>query len=186
MELRQVRIGSQIWATENLNVIKFRNGDPIPEVKSNDEWASFINEGKPARCFFQNDKEKYQSYGQIYNIHAVTDERGLCPLDYRIPTKQDWEKLNNHLQQEYFSGGSTIASYFPHSGGCRHDSGDFAGYMEYSQLWCITKKFLFTCWYHAPSKRIGRDSYIPSNILTLSEIKEDFFYGIGLSVRCVS
>ena len=31
---RTVKIGNQIWMTENLNVDHFRNGDPIPEVKS--------------------------------------------------------------------------------------------------------------------------------------------------------
>lgn len=187
MELRQVKIGSQVWATENLNVYKFRNGDPIPEVQTNEEWASFVKEGKPARCFFQNQKGRYESYGQIYNIHAITDERGLCPLDFRIPTKQDWEKLNNHLAREYLSGGSKIANYFPHSGGCRFDTGDFQGFAEYSQLWCVTKKFLNTFWYRGSPKQIGINLYKPSNILQHSEIKEDFFYKtISLAARCVN
>lgn len=29
----EVKIGNQIWMTENLNVDKFRNGDPIVEAK---------------------------------------------------------------------------------------------------------------------------------------------------------
>ncbi len=33
-----VVIGSQVWCNKNLEVSKFRNGDPIPEVKSNEAW----------------------------------------------------------------------------------------------------------------------------------------------------
>jgi len=175
MELEQTRIGDQIWATKNLNVTKFRNGDLIQEVKSNDEWALYINEGKPARCFFNNDQEKYGTYGQIYNIHAVNDKRGLSPLNFRIPNKEDWEKLNIHLERDYFRGSSQIASFFPHSGGCRHNNGEFAGFAEISQLWCSTTNYLFQCNYDPSSKK-----------LVLSEIKYDFFYGIGFAVRCVS
>jgi uncharacterized protein (TIGR02145 family) len=175
MKLEEIRIGSQTWQTKNLNVTKFRNGDLIPEVKSNDEWEFYINEGKPARCFFKNDELNYGIYGHIYNIHAVKDKRGLAPLNFRIPNKEDWEKLNFHLERDYFSGDSQIASFFPHSGGCRHNDGEFAGWAEISQLWCSTPKYLFQCFYEPSTKK-----------LQLSEIKPDFFYGIAFAVRCVS
>ena len=29
---REVQIGAQIWMTKNLNVSRYRNGDPIPQV----------------------------------------------------------------------------------------------------------------------------------------------------------
>ena len=35
---KTVVIGSQTWMSENLNVSTFRNGDPIPEAKTNEEW----------------------------------------------------------------------------------------------------------------------------------------------------
>ena len=34
----EITIGNQLWQSENLNVDKFRNGDPIPEVKTYEEW----------------------------------------------------------------------------------------------------------------------------------------------------
>ena len=33
-----VTIGTQVWITKNLDVSTFRNGDPIPEVKTEEEW----------------------------------------------------------------------------------------------------------------------------------------------------
>jgi hypothetical protein len=35
----EVKIGSQVWMAANLNVDKFRNGDPIPHAKTNEEWG---------------------------------------------------------------------------------------------------------------------------------------------------
>jgi hypothetical protein len=35
----EVKIGSQIWITKNLDVNTFRNGEAIPEAKNAEEWA---------------------------------------------------------------------------------------------------------------------------------------------------
>ena len=35
-----VIIGDQEWMSKNLDVSTFRNGDPIPQAKTNDEWKS--------------------------------------------------------------------------------------------------------------------------------------------------
>jgi hypothetical protein len=37
-----IKIGKQIWATENFSVFNFRNGDIIPEAQSNEEWVAEI------------------------------------------------------------------------------------------------------------------------------------------------
>ncbi len=33
-----VTIGTQVWMTKNLDVATFRNGDPIPQAKTDEEW----------------------------------------------------------------------------------------------------------------------------------------------------
>ncbi|MFM7684027.1 MAG: FISUMP domain-containing protein [Bacteroidota bacterium] len=35
---KTIVIGYQIWMAENLNVSTFRNGDPIPQDKTNKDW----------------------------------------------------------------------------------------------------------------------------------------------------
>ncbi len=35
----EVKIGTQIWTTKNLDVNTFRNGDAILEAKNKEEWA---------------------------------------------------------------------------------------------------------------------------------------------------
>ena len=36
----EVQIGTQVWMTKNLNVSRYRNGDPIPQVSNPLQWAS--------------------------------------------------------------------------------------------------------------------------------------------------
>lgn len=35
---KTVKIGNQEWISENLNVSTFRNGDPVPEATTDEEW----------------------------------------------------------------------------------------------------------------------------------------------------
>jgi uncharacterized protein (TIGR02145 family) len=32
-------------------------------------------------------------FGNIYNYYAISDNRGLCPVGWRIPTSADWDEL---------------------------------------------------------------------------------------------
>jgi uncharacterized protein (TIGR02145 family) len=92
-----VKIGLQIWAASNLNVITFRNGDTIPEAKTNEEWIAAGKAGKPAWCYYNNDPKNGQKYGRLYNWFAVTDPRGLAPKGWSLPDAADWNQLAAQL-----------------------------------------------------------------------------------------
>jgi uncharacterized protein (TIGR02145 family) len=89
----EVKIGTLIWTTENLDVGSFRNGDIIPEARTADQWAKAGKEQKPAWCYieFQGNQSRY--YGCFYNWYAVSDPRGLAPRGYHLPTKQEFLNL---------------------------------------------------------------------------------------------
>lgn len=89
--IKSVKIGNQIWMSENLNVDRFRNGDPIPEAKTDEEWITAALAGKPAWCYYDNNPENGNKYGKLYNWHAVNDKRGLAPEGWHIPTKAGWQ-----------------------------------------------------------------------------------------------
>jgi uncharacterized protein (TIGR02145 family) len=93
----QVRIGRQIWTAQNLNVDKFRNGEPIPQAKNSDEWIKAGAEGKPVWCYYENDPTNDAKYGKIYNWYAVNDPRGLAPLGWHVPDYNEWKELENYL-----------------------------------------------------------------------------------------
>jgi uncharacterized protein (TIGR02145 family) len=86
----EIKIGTQTWATENLDVSKFRNGDPIPTDMD-------AEEGKPACCYYDNDPANGEKYGRLYNWYAVTDPRGLAPRGWHIPSAAEWMTLVRYL-----------------------------------------------------------------------------------------
>ena len=51
---QNVTIGTQVWMTKNLNVSTFRNGDPIPVAKSDEEWIRAAENEQPAWCYYGN------------------------------------------------------------------------------------------------------------------------------------
>jgi uncharacterized protein (TIGR02145 family) len=98
-----VTIGTQIWMDKNLDVSTFRNGDPIPEVKTIEEWVKAGENKQPAWCYYENDPVNGTKYGKLYNWYAVNDSRGLAPSGYHIPTSAEWTNLIDFL------GGKSIA-----------------------------------------------------------------------------
>jgi uncharacterized protein (TIGR02145 family) len=95
-----VKIGDQTWLAENLNVATFRNGDPIPEAKTKEEWIEASKSGKPAWCYYENraiqdDAHNGSKYGKLYNWYAVGDPRCLAPKGWHIPSDDEWTVLIN-------------------------------------------------------------------------------------------
>jgi len=93
----QIKIGDQIWATSNLNVSKFQNGDPIFEAKTNAQWIKASEDKKPAWCYYQNNPQNGAVYGKLYNWYAVNDPRGLAPKEWHIPANEEWQELRDYL-----------------------------------------------------------------------------------------
>lgn len=98
---KSVIIGNQSWMAENLNTSKFRNGDPIPEVKTDEEWAKALKEGRPAWSYYDNDPKKGEIYGKLYNFYAVNDSRGLAPNGWHIPSDNEWTVLTDYLETTF-------------------------------------------------------------------------------------
>jgi uncharacterized protein (TIGR02145 family) len=99
-----VKIGSQVWAVANLNVSSFRNGDTIPEARTNEAWKAAGDAKKPAWCYYNNDPGYGQKYGRLYNWYAVNDPRGLAPKGWTLPTDADWRQLTSALGGQEAAG----------------------------------------------------------------------------------
>ncbi len=115
---KKVNIGGDNWMRENLNVSRFRNGDIIPEAKTDKEWATAFENGQPAWCYYENDSTNGLMHGKLYNWFAVNDVRGLAPLGWHIPTNQDWDRLIDSLGgyseavNLYFNNNQTLNTEF--------------------------------------------------------------------------
>ena len=135
---KNVKIGEQVWMTENLNVDHFRNGDSIPEIKSDADWINYGKQGKPAWCYYANDPENGKKYGKLYNWYAINDRRGLAPEDWHIPTLEELKTLcisvsdnSNALKAvgqgnvNYDGVGTNTSGFSALLGGFRSDDGNF-------------------------------------------------------------
>ena len=98
-----IRIGGQVWMKENLKVSRYRNGDLIPIVADPTAWSALITGG---RSWYNNDSTTYENpYGNLYNYYAVVDTRGLCPVEWHVPSDAEWTILTTYLGGESNAGG---------------------------------------------------------------------------------
>ena len=98
--IKSVKIGNQTWMTENLNVDRFRNGDLIPEAKTDEEWKKAGENKQPAWCYYNNDPKNGLKYGKLYNYYVISDSRGISPLGCHIPSENEWRELIFFLDQK--------------------------------------------------------------------------------------
>jgi uncharacterized protein (TIGR02145 family) len=102
---KTIQIGDQVWMAENLRTTRYRNGDSVPNVLDNNEWANLI---AGAYCNYGNTQnlDTIATYGRLYNWHAAADERNLAPQGWRVPTIADWDKLIEYLGGDTIAGGN--------------------------------------------------------------------------------
>lgn len=197
--INEVTIGRQVWMTENLNVEKFRNGDSIPEAKTDEEWKKAGESGQPAWSYYDNDPKNGEIYGKLYNWYAVNDPRGLAPEGWHISSEKDWAILRDFLRDEDQAGvklksinfwaydnrtigpdeppkpgnGTNESGFSGLPGGMRRIRGGF-GFMKYSGWWWSTNEHeKYSAWSRTLSYHSG------------SMDRQDLPKSNGLSVRCV-
>jgi uncharacterized protein (TIGR02145 family) len=89
-----VKIGGQWWMAENLKVTHYRNGEAIPNITSNSEWAG-LSSG--AYCAYDNNNSNIATYGLLYNWYTVVDSRNIAPAGWHVPTDEEWKQLEIYL-----------------------------------------------------------------------------------------
>ena len=86
MEENEIKIGDQTWTSKNLDVETYRNGDAIPKVEDQEEWANLTT---GAWCYYENETANGTTYGKLYNWFAVKDLRGLVSEDGNVYRDDD-------------------------------------------------------------------------------------------------
>jgi uncharacterized protein (TIGR02145 family) len=195
----EVKIGNQVWMSKNLDVSTFRNGDPIPQAKTNEEWEKAGENKQPAWCYYENDPANGAKYGKLYNWYAVNDSRGLAPVGYHIPHPDEWRILvaflgwgdegtkmksksgwKSYTQVQgdgskvtNYGNGTNTCGFSGLPGGARANYGDFYGVGEMGLWWSSTEG--------GTSQARSRSLYYYLGFLNGS----DYLKGEGLSVRCI-
>ena len=96
-----VRIGTQTWLKQNLNVTHYRNGDAIPNVTDNAEWSNLTS---GAYCDYNNDPNIAATYGKLYNWYSVDDNRNICPNGWHVASLGEWSTLTDYVGGENTAG----------------------------------------------------------------------------------
>ena len=182
-----IKIGNQWWMAENLKVIHYRNGDPIPNVADDAEWRDMET---GARCVIENDEDNANTYGYLYNWYAVNDSRNISPPGWHVPTDEEWQELVDYLGQD---PGSKLAGQsdlwgddilknnaaFGESGFCALPGGYRSSSSIYYLLtysayfWSSTERTSVHAWYQ----------FLRHN--NLGVLRDDHDKGDGFSIRLV-
>jgi len=183
-----VKICDQTWMLKNLDVDKYRNGDPIPHVTDNTQWTNLTT---GAWCYLFNDTANGVIYGKMYNWYAVNDPRGLAPKGWHIPTSNEYSTLENCLGGAAVAGdklretgtvhwsdnpGATNSSGFtalPGSNRFGFNGAFSLGNFNLGNWWTSTQYDNSYSWYHSLYGTVSNSSIFRSE------------KAYGFSVRCI-
>jgi uncharacterized protein (TIGR02145 family) len=183
-----ISIGDQVWMNRNLDVDRYRNGDPVREAQTVAEWQDAAAHEEGAWCRYEGEPENERVYGKLYNWFAVSDPRGLAPAGWHIPSDDEWKRLAVFLGGEGHAGGqlknlnfralsgidadySTGFSALP--SGSRNCLDGFFGKERAAFFWTSTQSGDFEAW----NRELGR----ASNAIHRVSVNKS----LGLSVRCI-
>ena len=186
-----VQIGNQCWMKSNLRVNKYRNGDTITTGLAVTNWLSTT---QGAFVVYDDFSSNDLVFGKLYNHYAVTDNRGLCPTGWRVPSDSDYLSLINNFGGLNIAGGAlkdTVnlpniggwqnpnvgatnnSGFSALPGGLRDINGNFNGISLFSYWWTST---LLTGRYSVSCKLFSGNSQIYREVGTSTN---------GYSVRCL-
>jgi len=183
----EVQIGTQIWMTKNLNVSRYRNGDPIPQVTNMQNWDYPTG----AWCYLGFNASNGVRYGKLYNGYAVNDPRGLAPVGYHIPSKAEWEVLVNFLGGASVAGGKMKATGQWHFDVATNSSGftalpaNVVGYYGFYDGWQFSYSFQTQFWGSLLDGGLDNSSCYLNGGNTSAQVLTDSWWLRGCSVRCI-
>lgn len=178
---------SQEWMSENLRTTTCADGTPIPNVENKNDWKT---QSTPAWANYQNDIDYNEPYGKLYNWYAV-NQCDVCPNGWRVPSKEDWNDLQNYLGSDaggkmkdkgtefwkpYNNGATNESKFSSIPGGLRHSDGAFnIKFHTYAYYWSTTED---------PQSNLGALGVFNSYI-SIGLNGSGFFKMNGLNIRCI-
>jgi uncharacterized protein (TIGR02145 family) len=151
---KTIIIGKHTWTAENLRVTKFRNGDKIPFIPRQKDWANedmWAGDGNLGLCAYNNmnNKDSIARYGLLYGVLAIKDTRCIAPLGWHIATEKEWSDLLEDTTltfrgTQWVSSILTDKTKINNSGltllpsGVRSSSGDFSCRGVYFEVYVST------------------------------------------------
>ena len=123
-----IKIGNQIWMSENLKTTKFQDGTPLDNTgqTTNAVWAAASGSTTKYWGLVNGTTANTQTYGLVYNQFAVTGStigatasNNLCPSGWHVPTSAEFATLvttlgtNPGTQAKSTTLWNTASGYIP-------------------------------------------------------------------------
>jgi len=106
-----IKIGSQWWMAENLRTLTYNNGDIIGSTQP--ATLDISGETEPEyQWSYGGEEAAVESYGRLYTWYTISDDRGVCPSGWHVPTDAEWTILTDYLAGSgfgYEGSGTDIA-----------------------------------------------------------------------------
>jgi uncharacterized protein (TIGR02145 family) len=175
----------------NLDVTTFRNGDPILEAKSDEEWEEAGRNGTPAWYLAPSDSSLGVEFGKLYNGYAINDPRGLAPEGWHIPTDGDWAKLIKALGGSRKAGftmkSSTYWNTVKRNGGNGNNGSGFNAipFGNRNSDGMLVNQTNKAVWWTSSLTGNGKVWSIELNHHHHRVLRESYTKGLGFSVRCI-
>ncbi len=118
---KDVKIGTQIWMVENLNIGVFNNGEKIPKAQNIKDWKKAGENKSPIWCYYNFDDKNAQKYGRFYNWYVIDDPRGIAPKGWHIPSFEEWNALLKVFESKNVKVNETLQKCFKNYGGYLYD-----------------------------------------------------------------
>jgi uncharacterized protein (TIGR02145 family) len=182
-----VKIDKQLWMSENLKTTRYQNGDLIGTTTP--ATLDITNEESPKYQWAYNGNESnVTTMGRLYTFYAVTDNRGLCPTGWHVPSDGEWTTLTNYLGvaaggklkeagtahwPSPNTGATNETGFTAIPGGLRSFDGYFLNFPYFARWWSTSEEW--------PGVARGR-SVVNSSVNVISNLLDE---KDGNSVRCL-
>lgn len=95
-----VKIGNQVWMSEDLRTKRYADGTAITVINIPGEPVS-VGQSNP-RLYIYNDRYYYDwpavMNGSNYSISNPSGVQGVCPSGWHVPSESEWDELVNYCK----------------------------------------------------------------------------------------
>lgn len=161
---KTIKIGNQIWMSENLRTTKFRDGTPLDNIApvSAYDWGTADVSNRKYWALVNGTTANTETYGLAYNQYAVTGSTqgsanniNLCPSGWHVPTDNEFFTLSLYLGTGSIAtpklksttlwqvNGTNSSGFNATPAGFRDVSGLWYGVSEYSDWWVTDERVIW-------------------------------------------
>jgi uncharacterized protein (TIGR02145 family) len=181
---KAVKIGDQVWMSENLKTDRYSNGDLIPNIMGKSDWTNLYT---GAWCNYKNLNNNEDKNGKLYNWYAVADYRNVCPKGWHVPTEVEWTKLTDILGGKLVAGSKMKLAGWESQNTSETNESGFSGLPSGNRFGNGTFDYIGSngYWWSSSEYVTNYAWFCSLNLNSNGTIQGNTYKQSGFSVRCL-